>query len=490
MKCGTPTQAPKDLFCGNYGSSRQGWRICRKSWHSRCYGARSNLKFHVAQPENDEGGKWVKKKDEERFLVARNGDMISAPFQCDCCWFVNLSKREPSNASESDHRLLGYIRRVNLDMFWSSEGSTVGHSLGNLRKAARMSTLLNLAPHHVPRGPWPVGDNLGFQVAIEMVRASQEKGRNSVEYVQFDTVRKIRSCYTNAYESSPAAVLELISFKGDFGKTYHFSKSPLNSLLFRKFMMGLEKRMGRLVYQDLALSTELLMEVLDRYDLELDSPGVAWSRRREIVMSGAAFVILFAGALRGGEVLLLEASELCKRIRDGKHHSKEPHVLVPLMGRFKGETGERNVLLAFCNVTLNGKIPIRKWIERLAAVLMHEGRQLDVGPALCNQDGYVMHQSDLNKQLWERLQNIQATKPELFARDLDIENKYKVFRSFRRGATTRAKEFKVGEDILNMNNRWRKVQNKSGTMPNLPMSDLYTEIQQALLTRLRFSKSL
>ena len=88
------------------------------------------------------------------------------------------------------------------------------------------------------------------------------------------------------------------------------------------------------------------------------------------------------------------------------------------------------------------------------------------------------------------LQRIQITRPDLCARDLEVENKYKVFRSFRRGATTRAKEFKVGEDILNMNNRWRKVQNKSGTMPNLPMSDLYTEIQQALLTRLRFSKCL
>ena len=80
--------------------------------------------FHIAQPENDEGGKWEKKRDEGRFLVARNGDMMSSPFQCDCCWFVNLSKREPNGASESDHRLLGYIRRVNLDMLWSSEATT------------------------------------------------------------------------------------------------------------------------------------------------------------------------------------------------------------------------------------------------------------------------------------------------------------------------------------------------------------------------------
>ena len=415
---------------------------------------------------------------------------MSSPFQCDCCWFVNLTKREPKDTSESDHRLLGYIRRVNLDMLWSSEGSTVGHTLGDLRKAARMSSILDLTSLHVLRGPWPVGDSLGFQVAVEILRASQEKGRNSSEYVQFDTVRKIRSGYTNAFVSSPAAVLGPITFKGDYGKTYHLSQSPLNSLLFRKFMTGLEKRMGRLVFQDLALSVELLMEILRLYELELSCGEVPWIRRRSIVMSGAAFVILFGGALRGGEVLLLEASELCKRIGDGRMHRPAPHVLVPLMGRFKGENGERNVLLALSSVTDNGRIPIRRWVERLAATLMHEGKHRSVGPALCNQTGYVLHQSELNKELWEMLRKIQISRPDLCGEDLEIENKYKVFRSFRRGATTRAKEFKVGEAVLNMNNRWRKVQNKSGTMPSLPMSDLYTEIQQALLTRLRFSKNL
>ena len=33
------------------------------------------------------------------------------------------------------------------------------------------------------------------------------------------------------------------------------------------------------------------------YDFELEIPGVPWSRRRKIVMSGAAFVIMFSGAL-------------------------------------------------------------------------------------------------------------------------------------------------------------------------------------------------
>jgi hypothetical protein len=347
-----------------------------------------------------------------------------------------------------------------------------------------------MEPLTVSRGPWPVGDPVGFQVAIETLRASQEKGRNDVGYVQFDTIRKLRAGYSNAYESSPAAVLDPISFKGDHGKTFHFSRSPLDSLLFRKFMLGLEKRMGRLVYQDLAISVDLLLEILKEYELELLDKDVIWSRKRRVIMTGAAFVVLFAGALRGGEVLLMECSELCRRVLDGKFHPSAPHVIVPLMGRFKEETGERNVMLAFASQSDTSKLPIRLWVERLVSVLIKERKHLDVGPALCSENGYVLPQSVLNAELWSILSKVRSSKPYLLSGDIELERKFHVFRSFRRGATTRAKEMEVGETALNMNNRWRKVQNKSGTMPNLPMSDLYTEIQQALLTRLRFSKCL
>ena len=108
-----------------------------------------------------------------------------------------------------------------------------------------MSQALDLVPLTVPRGPWPIGDPVGFQVAIETLRASQEKGRNVAGYVQFDTIRKIRASYTSVYESSPAAVLEPITFRGQHGTSVHFSKSPLDSILFRKFMSGLEKTNGK-----------------------------------------------------------------------------------------------------------------------------------------------------------------------------------------------------------------------------------------------------
>ena len=64
-----------------------------------------------------------------------------------------------------------------------------------------------------------------------------------------------------------------------------------------------------------------------------------------------------------------------KRCKDGKYHVVlVPHLIAPLLGRFKNETGERNVLIPLPNVTAN-RLKIRVWIERLVEVLKKEGRQ-------------------------------------------------------------------------------------------------------------------
>ena len=74
--------------------------------------------------------------------------------------------------------------------------------------------------------------------------------------------------------------------------------------------------------------------------------------------------------------------------------------------------------------------------------------------------------------------------------DVSIESLYNIHRSFRRCATTTARETGVPKDAIEMNNRWRKVENKSGGMPQVPMAELYTEIRQAMATSLQFSKAL
>ncbi len=403
---------------------------------------------------------------------------------------MNLHGKEPRKSSPSDQRFLGYARRVNLDMMWSRERATVSAILSNVRKGKRMSEALSMKPIDLSMGPWPVGDHQGFQVALEMIRASQEGGRNDKGYQQFDTLRKMRSAYSNIFECSPPGALNGTSFKGAYGHMVHFSMSELNSVFYRQFIYGLEKRMGRVVIQNIALSVEMLLKILDNMEEELRSPGTAWERKREIVMAGAAFVALFTAALRGEEIFMAEAEELCKRIQDGKYDPICSYVLLPLMGRFKHETGERNIMFALASTTEGSGIPVRKWLERLVLVLRKENKHRTIGPALCDVGGYSYPRWKLNTEFHNQLMKLQFEDPSCIAEDVDIAERFSIHRSFRRGATTRALTMKVPNDIVTMNNRWRKSQQRAGSVPNLPMSVLYTEIQQALTARLRFSRSL
>ena len=147
-----------DLFYKNFGEARGRWAVCHRSWCASCYSVDLSFKFHITRPENDEGLKWERKVDMDRFLQARKGDMLCAQFQCDRCWFVNLKKREPIQISINDSILLGYTRRVNLDVFWSKETSTVYSNFLNVIKKKKRFEELKLVPIATARGHWPILD--------------------------------------------------------------------------------------------------------------------------------------------------------------------------------------------------------------------------------------------------------------------------------------------------------------------------------------------
>jgi hypothetical protein len=207
-----------------------------------------NLAFHVKEARNEVGAVWKRKKDEGRFMRARDGDMWMSLFQCNICWFVNMEKKLPIEGSRVDDRLLGYIRRVNLDLLWSSEPGTVRGTLTQVRKMKRMCEDLGIENITLPVGPWPVEDTVGFKLGVIMVRrASQEKGRNDTGYVQFDSIRKIRSAFSNIYESSAVGNTSTLAFRGEKGRAYRYSTCYSESRFFAKFSKGLESRMGRLI---------------------------------------------------------------------------------------------------------------------------------------------------------------------------------------------------------------------------------------------------
>ena len=92
------------------------------------------------------------------------------------------------------------------------------------------------------------------------------------------------------------------------------------------------------------------------------------STERFMVLCCLYFVSCFGGSLRGSEGLMIKRSALIGEIDKGRIDKDILHVVVPLLGRFKGETGERCYLLLLANTTDSG-IQMRKWVERAAVMV-------------------------------------------------------------------------------------------------------------------------
>jgi hypothetical protein len=447
----------------------------------------------VKEARNEVGAVWRRKKDVGRFMTARKGDMWSSPFQCDFCWFVNLEKREAIRGLNSDDRLLGYIRRVNLDVMWSREPGTV---LGNYRQLVKMNRLcedLGMTRIEIKRGPWPVEDNCGFRLAIIMLRASQEKGRNDSGYVQYDSIRKIRTGFSNAYETSALGNAVGFSFRGEKGKGFKFSNCETESRLFIKFMRGLELRMGRDVQSNVGLDHNILLSINKSYDKELADEHVSADRKRMVIMVGAYLNLCFGASLRGNEGLYLEGSSLVSMIKIGNSSSEKEkgieHVCAPLLGRFKTETGEDKHVAVLTNQSKSG-LRFRLWLERLVWILEREGRGRESGPAFCKVDGTMMRSYELDWEFHKALKIVQLERPDLIPEETDVVRMYGTFRSLRRGSLTRATEEGIKGTDLEMINRWRKFEKNKGGKPHMSMREHYLEIKLVIKRTLAYSKAL
>ena len=107
----------------------------------------------------------------------------------------------------------------------------------------------------------------------------------------------------------------------------------------------------------------------------------------------------------GQEVFMLEASEFTKRKDDGRNMTQNEHIVIPLMGRFKNEMGERNLVIVLAN-EIDGGLKIRRWIDRFTALLMAEGKDNTTGSAICNVKCYMLEKWRLNRELHNMLKQV------------------------------------------------------------------------------------
>lgn len=203
-------------------------------------------------------------------------------------------------------------------------------------------------------------------------------------------------------------------------------------------------------------------------------------------MEGAFYVIAFSCALRGEEVPLADLYGIQKHWEAGVNHSP-PHITIALLGRFKGETGENYHLLPIVPITRSG-IDNKRWIGRLLEV--YRSMNMFSGPLFRTPLGQRKKAGDFEQSLFDRLEQVQVSRPDLISPSEDIEDEYGIYRSFRRGSTSEATNQGLSPDAIDANNRWRRFNRSGAPRPALSMREHYSDVRLTLNQSLRYSACL
>jgi hypothetical protein len=349
-----------------------------------------------------------------------------------------------------------------------------------------MLSHVDLRDPYKPFMAMPVADITGHRAAIQMLLCSLEPGAYSENYKQFETIRKLRSAFSNVWGASSRGTCFNISNGMEDKHKQRLTQCPTDSEWFARFNLGCKKRMGQDVRPQLGLSIEVMLEYMKRLDSKL-LQAVDEEESDLICSVGAYSVLTYASSLRGNEGFLLDLFGLRTHIDKGKHDTTHPHVVATLLGRLKGEEGERYHMLLMASETASG-LEVRKWLERL--VDLREGQGKFHGPAFDDGNGQVILSGVYETVFHDLLREIQEDRPDLISAEVEVGEVYGFYRSLRRGVTTWARECGVSEGDIDLINRWRKIEEARGRKPGLSIRDHYTEVVQLKSSKLRFSRAI
>jgi hypothetical protein len=192
--------------------------------------------------------------------------------------------------------------------------------------------------------------------------------------------------------------------------------------------------------QPLSMATIIRLLTLVKEEAEEQEHQVA----REFFKVGAAIALVVCGSLRGNKVFMLDLNGLRKHINLGKGGtlpkypmkagtdlSQAPHIIIPLLGKFKGELGYKYHLMALASTTSSG-IELICWMKKLIQVRQEEN--CTTGPGFGYKDGSVALMREYNKILQSFLAIIQQEDNNLIEETDDVRANYGLSRTFRRTA--------------------------------------------------------
>ena len=427
--------------------------------------------------------------DALRFQEAREGDHLMCPFQCDDCMFYNMKGRFQREGSKEDKLLSVCVRRAILDAFWARERSTVEKNWREMRNLQKTANLIGLSEPLPQRGPFEIGDSVGMSIACILLMKSLQDGRNS-KHIQFETARKVRSVVSNFIHTLPGGTGMSTMGTGD-RTALMFTSSPTNSFWFKRFMAGCHRRMGDVWIPDRAVTLEEVLCGLSILEKEWANFPQG-QRKMEIALTGALVVIGFCAALRGEEIPQVDVGLLRKHWEEGVNCSSVSHVPLALAGRFKQTDGTFRLYIQPLAEKTSSGIEIRKWIER--AIRELHVRKVTQGPLFRRvsktgkiQRALIGDLDHLFHGLWKRIKH---QRPDILPETVKVEEEFSARRSFRRGATTTAQNRKLGPEVIEMNNRWRKHLRSRGVLPGMSMMERYTDAKASVEALIQFSEGL
>ena len=410
-----------------------------------------------------------------------------APFQCDLCWFRNLFNRSPQAQSEGDNFNLALIRRANLDMFWSRETTTVSGVRGQLKDILDQCRSYGRMVPLEPMEAWEVGDKQGMGLMLCMLDKSLRKGRNS-DYTQFNSCRTLRSAVSNVYSATAQAAKLRYSLKNAQG-VMHLEEGNTQTVFLERAVAGMKARMPQATRRNLPFSSKMINFLLEHLEVTWFNVEDSDEGRRLALMTAAYLCVTYGYSLRGNEGFWVDGDRLCENIRVGKRDERCPHVLVPLLGRFKSEEGDRMHVIPIVNKTRSG-IKVRLWLERLVILLKSEKRTNC--PAFCDEEGYLLQASTLEGVIHPILREMQGTKQhrDEIPSTLDVTIWYRLARSCRRGAENTALDQGMSETVVNFVHRWSKFERNKGRQPGFNMMEHYAAGSKTRYMQLQFSECL
>ena len=402
----------------------------------------------------------------------------------------------------SEHSLyLKCIRRANLDSMNAKARTTVAHHLGFVRDAVKNAVSIGRTPHFPERGPFPLEDSVGMGLAVDLLLKSiRAKGRIG-KHIQFDTMRKGRSTFTMSWHSSPTGVSESKTFASS-NLRVRSTSCPSQSDWFRDFLVGAQDRMGYDTVKQLDVPIRVVVRQLELIwaDAEFETD---LARRHTLIKTGALIAVLTAASLRGHEGFYLDVAGTLKRLPKGAdgvlpggnltkrlftedEASNLPEVCICLLGKFKGENGERYHSIILANESSSG-LRTRWWIEKLMEVCQAENRFS--GSAFNEADGSPPSSSEYNALVRHYLALIAEEDDSGLEGDLDL-TRYGISRTYRKTSETRARRAGIPKDQVEVVNRWKTIERAKGRRPNLAMADHYANARELGTLTWRYSYAL